>query len=127
LVQATERARHEILEASERDLVRLALVIAEKVVGRELTTDPTIIALWARQGLEALEGQDNLEVIISPDIANAVPADAWTTTGGQAVTPRVDPELAPGSCSVRGEFTRIDASLAARMQSISAAIGASEG
>jgi hypothetical protein len=118
--------RRSLLEASERELVRLGLAIANKIVGRELTVDPSLVAEWARQGLKTLADQDQLQIMISPDIAEAVPDDAWRTATGEAVTPKVDPELPPGSCSVVGELSRVDASLAGRIGALNDALGPGE-
>jgi flagellar assembly protein FliH len=118
--------RHTLLEASERELVRLSLVIAEKVIGRELTVDPALVADWARQGLKALADQDNLQIVVSPDIAEAIPDDAWRSPDGEAMTPQVDPQLAAGSCAVTGELSRVDASLAGRLGAVSDALGPGE-
>ncbi len=125
-VGALGEVRRELLEASERDLVQLAVVIAEKVVGRELATDPALVARWARRGLEILREQDQLKVVVSNDIAAAVPPEAWMGADGQPFEPVVDPKLPPGSCEVRGEFSRIDASAAARLRSVAEALGAQD-
>ena len=118
--------RHTLLEASERELVRLSLVIAEKIIGRELTVDPALVADWAHQGLKALADQDNLQIVVSPDIAEAVPEDAWRSPDGDAMTPQVDPQLAAGSCAVIGELSRVDASLSGRLGAVSDALGPGE-
>jgi len=123
-IRSIAAIRRELRQASERDVVELALVIAEKVTARELTIDPSLVASWARAGLEALADQDAVEIAVAPDIAAAVPPEAWTDADGAPIAPIVDPKLKPGSCDVRGELSRCDASVSARLNSVRDAIGA---
>lgn len=125
-VRSIATIRRDVLEASERDLVKLAMVIAERVTGRELQTDPALVARWARAGIDALDSQDTTTIAVSQDIADVVPDEAWTDRDGNNVAPLVDPNLPPGSCEVRGEFSRVDASLAGRLVALGDAVGATE-
>lgn len=116
---ATTRAR--VLEASEPELVRLALVIAERVVGRELSTDPGVVTEWAREALACLASRDDATLAVSADVGAAVDPDAWTrAVGARAVT--VDPALAPGSCVVRAGASTADASLTTRLSAVREAL-----
>jgi hypothetical protein len=124
---SAERMRRQLFEGCERDAVQLAVAIAERVVDRELRTDPGLIARWARQALETIADQHDLQVIVSQDVFDAVPNDMWREAGGHAIVPRVDPDLPPGSCEVRGELSRIDASAAARVRAVVEALGITEG
>src|SRR5690606_30667791 len=51
-------ARTCLLAAAEEDLFALAKVIAERVVARELRTDPRIVTQLVREGLSALSAGD---------------------------------------------------------------------
>ena len=111
------RARREALAASERDLVHLALAIAGKVVGRELASDPAVIAAWAREGIAALGEQDQIVVAISPDLAERLPLEQWTRAlEGASVV--IDRTLPTGGCEVRGSYGRVDAGLAPRLAAV---------
>lgn len=111
------RARREALVAAERDLVHLALAIAGKVIGKELATDPSIVAGWAREGIAALAEQDQVVVAISADIAERLPPEAWRRAL-DGVEPIVDRALPPGGCEVRGAYGRVDAGLAPRLAAV---------
>ncbi len=118
---AATKARQDILEASERDLVALALVVASRVVGRELRTDPTLVAAWVREGVAGLVGEDDVSVSVSPDMADALGQGAGV---GYRLT--VDPALGPLSCVVRGRYGRVDVGAEARLRLLAEALGAQE-
>ncbi len=121
LAQTLTTTRARVLEASEPELVRLALVIAERVVGRELSTDPGLVTEWAREALACLASRDDATLAVSSDIGEAVPPDAWTrAVGAHAVT--VDPSLPPGSCVVRAGASTADASLTTRLAAVREAL-----
>lgn len=57
---------------AESDLVRLAIAIARKIVGREVNTDPEAIAGVVKASLEKLRVQEVLRVRIHPDFKSKV-------------------------------------------------------
>lgn len=116
--------RREILEASEADLVQLATAIAERIVRREVRTDPELVARWAQEGLGALGEHDELTVVISSDVAKTLPEERFRQLLGDGVALRVEPDLPAGSCEVRGRHGRYDASVDARMAAILDALSA---
>jgi flagellar assembly protein FliH len=109
---ATTHAR--VLEASEPELVRLALAIAQRVVGRELSVDPTIVTGWAREALACLATRDEGAVSVSPDVRERVSDDDWMRALGGSHAVNVDASLPPGSCVVGVGASTADASLATR-------------
>lgn len=118
---ASSKARQEILESSERDLVDLALVVAARVVGRELRTDPNLIAGWVREGVAGLVAEDDVTVTVSPDVAEALGAGAGV--GYRLV---VDVTLAPLSCVVRGRYGKVDVGAETRLRLLAEALGSAE-
>jgi hypothetical protein len=126
VVAATAAAtahRKAVLAASERDLVSLAIAIAERVIGREISLDPSLVATLAREGVAALTDQDDLTIAIAPDVAERVPADAWQRALDNVPPPVVDPKLGAARVEVRGKFGRVDASVAARLDAVVRAMG----
>lgn len=116
--------RREILASSERELVQLSVAIAERIVRRELRADPEMIARWAHEGLGALGEHDELCVVVSQDVAATLPEGRFRQLLGDGVALKVDLELAPGRCEVRGRHGRYDASVEARMAAILDALSA---
>lgn len=116
-----EQFRRQVLEASERQLVELALAISERVVGRELVQDPSLIAAWAREGIQALAGQGPISVRVSSDVKATL-----ENCGDQAsLSVEVDEALPPASCCLTGNLGAVDASLTARLDAVADALGVS--
>lgn len=97
------RVRREVLAASEPEVVRLALSIAEKVVGKTIELDPTMIGQWAAEGIAALSTKEDVVVAIGSGLAEHV-FEAVRATGATLV---VDPTLDRYGCEVRGRFARV--------------------
>jgi hypothetical protein len=116
------RARRDALAASEADLVALAAVVAQQIVGREIRLDPGLIAGWAREGLAALGEQDEVVVAIAPNLAELVPEATWAAALPGAAPPLVDPSLPPSGCEIRGRYGRVDAGVTARIAAVIAAL-----
>jgi flagellar assembly protein FliH len=119
------RLRRDVLEASEPELVQLALSIAERVVGRELAADPSLLVAWAREAVQALAAKDEVVIALARDVASQVPAKAWKGTGLEERV-QIDPELGPGSIEVRVPEAVVAAGATARLTSVAQALGVSE-
>jgi hypothetical protein len=121
--KSLEEARRDALRTSERQLVELAIAIAERVIGREVTRDRTHVAAWAREGLEALAADDAVKVVVSSRVALALKSleDAF----GPGVSPEivVDDRMIDTQCEVRGRWGRVDAGVRARLDAVVAALG----
>lgn len=119
---ATERRR--VLEASEPALVGLALAIAKRAVGGALAIDPSPLAGWAREAIDALPPKATFVVAVASDVADRVPESAWEEArlGGHELVR--DPSLAPGTCEIRSGATTIEVGAAARLGAVGEAIGA---
>lgn len=119
-----ERFQRQVLEASERQLVELALAISERVVGRELSLDPTLVAAWAKEGIRALAGQGSISMRVSADVKASL--DKYMPGDASSVSVDVDDALPPASCRLQGSLGAVDASLAARLDAVADALGVSE-
>lgn len=116
---ASVRAR--VLEESEPEVVRLAVTVAARVVGRELATEPSLVTGWIQDGLAALPGKEAL-VAVAPDVAAAVAPDALAAaaSGARVV---VDAGLRPGTCELREGATVVPIGAGERIAAISDALG----
>lgn len=120
---SVESARREALDETEGELVRLAMAIAERIVGRELTMDPKILCGWARQGIEALGSVDSVKCVVSADVGAALEETAAWAPEGIELELVVDPTLPPRSCEVRGRYGRVDAGIEARLDGLARTLG----
>ena len=114
--------RSRVLEESEPEIVRLAITVAERVVGRELASDPSLVLDWIRQGLTALPGREEIVVAVATDIAAHLPLEVIAdAAAGRRVI--VDASLRPGSCEVREGASCVPAGHQDRLAAITDALG----
>lgn len=115
-------ARREALETTERDLVRLAIAIATRVVSREVEIDPTLVTAWAKEGIDALGAHDRVTIALAPEVVEALDARGERDGLAELGDVVVDTKLGRSDCEVRGKFGRIDESLNARLDAVVAAL-----
>jgi flagellar biosynthesis/type III secretory pathway protein FliH len=124
LAETLATTRRRVLEASEGELVKLALVIAERVVGTQIALDPARIVSWAKEAIATLPARDALVVALSTDLAEQLPEGVWTDVTNGRHTLEVDPSLPKGTCDVRAAVASVEVSAAARMAAVGETIGA---
>jgi hypothetical protein len=123
MAAAMARLRRQILEASEGELVQLAVVIAERVVARELATEPDLVVHWARQAIDALAAKDEVVIAVAKDVASDVSPEAWAKLGIPHEVLQ-DGQLAPGVIEVRTPQGIVPVNAEARLQAVASALGA---
>jgi hypothetical protein len=117
-VEAMGQLRHQILEASEPQIVALACAIGERIAGRELRADPEIIVDWVHEAIAQLATDEPVVVAVSSDIASTLEEAAWTPVVSASVRIETDPVLEAGSCEVRGLRASVDTSFAGRVEAV---------
>lgn len=126
-VAEAARARREVMRASAPELVRLAVTIAEQVIGQRLAADPGLVPRLAREGIDALLEHDDLVVAVGSDLAAKVPADVWAAALEGRATVMTDPSLDPMGCEVRGKTSRVAVDPWARLRAVSGALDGDRG
>ncbi len=87
--------RSRLRNEAEADLVRLAIAIARKIVGRELNTDPEAITGLVKAALEKVRTQEVLRVRVHPDHSGRI-SECLTRYGAPQA------EVVPDAASERG-------------------------
>lgn len=115
-----EGAKQWAIEAIEPEVVKLACVIAERIVDAEIERDGALLARWVREGLDALGNPRGAVIAIAPDLAARSDASALA-----AIAPvETDPALAPAHCEVRAGASVIEVGPGARVAAIADDLGA---
>lgn len=124
LADALASVRARVVEQSEPEIVRLAMAIASRVVGRELSADPSMIAEWIGEARALLPGRSEVVVAVAPDVAAHVPAERIESRlGDGAGTIVVDPTLRPGTCELREGPSTVEVGAEARLDALADALG----
>jgi flagellar assembly protein FliH len=109
--------RHEIRLSAEKDMVQLALLIAKRILHRELSVDTNALTALARVVFERLVRAESWRVTVHPRFAPAIAA-ALSPAQTSRVQIEPDPNCAPGTLIVRSVEGKIDASVDAQLEEI---------
>jgi len=132
LAQATEvilRAKQQasqIIEDSEPQIVKLALAVAEKVIGRLLEDDSELVLSTTAVAIESVRHQRELVLRVNPEDAVLLRnsrkklMDMLGRTKDIAV--REDAEVARGGCIIETEHGTVDAQLKTQLAMLEQAL-----
>jgi flagellar biosynthesis/type III secretory pathway protein FliH len=110
--------RQEIRKKAEKDMVQFALLIAKRILHRELSTDAGALSALARVVFERMVRGESLRVTVHPRFAAGI-ASALSHNQSARVHIEPDPQCAPGTLIVRSEEGVLDASVDAQLEEIS--------
>jgi flagellar assembly protein FliH len=109
--------RAELRRQAEKDVVGLSLLIAKRVLHRELSVDTNALTALARVVFERLTRAESYRVTVHPQFAPAI-AGALTGSHAGRVHIEPDPGCAPGTLVIRSAEGLIDASIDAQLEEI---------
>ncbi len=113
-------ARAALLAGAEHDVIRLAVALAQRIVGAELRQRPEVLLAAAREGISVLSESDRYVIRLASGPSEE--SLASFRAGLVAKYPRseviVDERLAPFTCIVENEHGRVDESIGARMSAV---------
>ena len=110
-----------IMRRSERELVSLALAMAERVVRREIDIDRDLLAVMARVAIDRLGENAVATIHLHPtDCAAAVQRAGGAQPGSVEIV--ADINVPRGGCVVRSAFGSIDAGIDAQMRELARAL-----
>ena len=107
-----------IATRAERDLVKLALEIARKVVHREVTTDADIVLTLARVALERLHPRVVAKVLLHPEDLAFVIARRHELSNTSTLEFVADASVGRGGCIIQSEHGDIDARIEQQIATI---------
>jgi flagellar assembly protein FliH len=105
--------KEHVLRASEEDLLKLAVMIARKVIHQEITIDRLILAKVVSAAVSNASDRDELVIRLNPEDHRLVSAHKHLYLNGcsddRFVELRPDDVIAPGGCIVDTVMGEIDA------------------
>ena len=114
--------RREIFAASEREVLRLALEIARKVIRREVSVDEELILTLVKVALNRLAEQTIMTVRVNPrdyqSIQRHHAAYPSTSSLDEGVKLVEDPSVSRGGCLIETESGIIDARIEEQLREI---------
>ncbi|MER3427156.1 MAG: hypothetical protein C4334_03500 [Pyrinomonas sp.] len=108
-IEELHALRRTMMERTERELVRLAIEIARKIVRREVTVDPEVVLAIARVALSRLPDQALVKLHLHPDDYHYLIGKREPLTRNGAIELVEDPAVERGGCYVRTEMGDLDA------------------
>lgn len=120
-LEATAALRPQLMHEAEEDLLRLSVLIARKVMLREFSCDPGILAGLVRGALELATEVGEIVVRLNADEYQVVaecPEFRELLSENRAVSLKADPTLPPAGCLVETARGNIDAGVDAQLEDI---------
>jgi flagellar assembly protein FliH len=114
--------RRLIVTNTERQMVQLALAVARRIVSRELTQDPELVAALAHVALQRLGESAPATIRLNPEDHAVVIAQRAIPWAGTQVAIVPDPAVVRGGCLVESDLGTVDASLDAQVAELSRAL-----
>jgi hypothetical protein len=120
---AMARLRREVLEASEGELVTLAMAIGERIARHELRIDPKLVLGWVREAIDLSATKDSVVIAIAPDLAAALSGTDWEGMGVGPARVETDASLRPFQCEVRAGASAVEVNVDERVAAMSRELG----
>lgn len=126
LVQALEVAvlqlageRERVLSDTAGQIAQLAVLIARRVIGRELSLDPSLVRGLVREGIEALGQHDRVSIRLGAGFAAMQERlEEDLRSSGAKLDVRFDAALDEYGCLVETELGQVDESIESRLETL---------
>lgn len=116
-IHETSQLRPRLRAEAEADLVRLAIAIARKIVGRELNADPEAIAGLVKAALEKVRTQEVLRVRVHPEHSGRI-QEFLNRFGGSHIEVVSDTAAEKGAAIFETSRGNFDASVETQLREI---------
>jgi type III secretion protein L len=120
----TREIREKVWRETEKDLLRLAIRLAERIVGREIEKDDKTIVEIISTALQNARQQEKLTVRVNPkDLPTIEKATEKISSGRiQFIDFVADPRVASSGCLIESEVGTIDARLETQLRVLERAL-----
>lgn len=121
-IEEVAALRTDLLHRSERDIVRVALIIAERVLHREVSLDRELILAMAHIAIDRLGNRASATIRLHPADHAALMAVPRAQPFAGAVEIVADAAVSRGGCLVQSDFGLVDLGVEAQLKEVSRAM-----
>ena len=123
------KERTKLIEATEPELAKLSIKIAEKIIGLEINTSGDVIMGVVKEALSDMKDREQVRIHVNPDDYHIVNNDRTSlmrmVEGLKDFDLSVDSKVARGGCIIETNLGNIDARLETQLAAISLAFNRS--
>jgi flagellar assembly protein FliH len=120
IAESAAEQRSAALAKLEEDYLKLSLYIAEKIIKKEIASDPTLLLPSIKAGLERLSGCEQVIIRVSPQTCQVLKdAASLADVFNGKIRWESDPALRDGDCLLETEYGAIDAGFEQRFAKLS--------
>ena len=105
-----------VMRRAERELIHLAMAMAQRIIRRELNIDPDLLLVIARVAIDRL-GERAAAIVHLHPADHAVLSKSSLESNG-TIELVVDPEVPRGGCRIQSSFGEIDAGIEAQIREL---------
>ena len=117
-----KKARDSVIESAQSQLIEMATLIAEKVIQKQIETDPTLINSVIEGTFDKISGSDRIIFKINPADSDAVTAFQPTIesrlVGVEKISIQQDSTIEPGGCIIETDLGFVDVTIQEKMNLI---------
>lgn len=117
--------RETLERSAEKDLAQLAVKIAERVIGSEVTLNPNVIISMVKANLERVKERENVTIRVHQDDFDTVKKNKEVFSRFvpevRAIEIQTDPRVERGGCIVETNLGTVDARISTQLQAIALA------
>lgn len=115
-------AKGEMLKRAEAEVVELAIKVAEKIIGQELTVNPTAIVSLVSEALESVKREREVNILVNPKHYAEVKKQMAVFTERLGTNRLIQifesADVPPGGCRIESELGKINADLKTQIDAI---------
>jgi flagellar biosynthesis/type III secretory pathway protein FliH len=129
LAQIAQRAHTDAREYArvlERQIVQLALAVAQKVIEREVEADPTIVLDVVQSAINEVQDATSVHVRVHPEDYGLIEPH-WHSIGrnslGEPIILVADERVEPGGCLIETSIGHVDGQISTRFKQVANLFG----
>lgn len=121
-INGLKKARDEVVQSSEGQLIDLSMTIAEKIVQKQIEMDPSVIKSVVEDTFNKISGSDRITFKINPeDVAifnEFQPHIESRLIGVEKITIQQDGSIAQGGCIIETDLGFVDVTIKEKLNII---------